>query len=123
MGGRAGVADSMSSGDVPFYDRYYLGGLYSLRGFKFRNISPRQPFNPQNPGVVQDPIGGDSSWFGSVEYSMPIFEKDNGPGVRFAVFYDVGDVGAKPYTFTGNFNDDWGLGLHINIPQTRSVAA
>jgi len=115
--GTAGVADSLSGGDVPFYDRYYLGGLYSLRGFKYRNIGPRQPFNPQNPTVVQDPIGGDSYWFGSVEYSLPIFEKDNGPGVRFALFYDIGDVGAKPYNFTGNFDDDWGLGLHINIPK------
>ena len=40
--GRAGIADSLSSGDVPFYDRYYLGGLYSLRGFKYRNIAPRE---------------------------------------------------------------------------------
>ena len=36
--------------------------------------------------VVEEPIGGDTYWFGSVEYSLPIFEKDNGPGVRFAVF-------------------------------------
>ena len=113
--GRAGIADSLSSGDVPFYDRYYLGGLYSLRGFRYRSIAPRE--TPHFTGVIQDPIGGDSYWFGSVEYSLPIFEKDNGPGVRFAVFYDVGDVGAQPYSFSGNFNDNWGLGLHINIPK------
>ena len=41
--GRAGIADSLSGGDVPFYDRYYLGGLYSLRGFKYRSIAPREP--------------------------------------------------------------------------------
>ena len=41
--GRAGIADSLSGNDVPFYDRYYLGGLYSLRGFKYRNIGPRDP--------------------------------------------------------------------------------
>jgi outer membrane protein insertion porin family len=113
--GRAGIADSLRSGDVPFYDRYYLGGLYSLRGFRYRSIAPRE--TPRFPGVVQDPIGGDSYWLGSVEYSLPIFEKDNGPGVRFAMFYDVGDVGAQPYSFSGNFNDNWGLGLHINIPR------
>jgi outer membrane protein insertion porin family len=113
--GRAGIADSLSSGDVPFYDRYYLGGLYSLRGFRYRSIAPRE--TPHFTGVIQDPIGGDSYWFGSVEYSLPIFEKDNGPGVRFAVFYDVGDVGAQPYSFSGNFDDNWGLGLHINIPK------
>ena len=41
--GRAGVANGLGSGDVPFYDRFYLGGLYSLRGFKYRNIAPRDP--------------------------------------------------------------------------------
>jgi outer membrane protein insertion porin family len=113
--GRAGIADSLSSGDVPFYDRYYLGGLYSLRGFRYRSIAPRE--TPRFTGVIQDPIGGDSYWLGSVEYSLPIFEKDNGPGVRFAMFYDIGDVGAQPYSFSGNFDDNWGLGLHINIPK------
>ncbi len=120
--GRAGIADSLSGGDVPFYDRYYLGGLYSLRGFKYRNIAPRDPnyANPPNPSyqnMANEPIGGDSYWFGSVEYSLPIFEKDNGPGVRFAVFYDVGSVGEGPYAFSGNFDDNWGVGLHINIPK------
>ena len=113
--GRAGVADGISGGDVPFYDRYYLGGLYSLRGFKFRNVSPREP---PYPDVTEDPIGGDTFWFGSVEYSLPIFEQDNGPGVRFALFYDIGSVYNSPYSFQGaNFDDDWGFGLHINIPK------
>ena len=67
--------------------------------------------------MVEDPIGGDSYWMGSVEYSLPIFEKENGPGVRFAMFYDVGDVGAQPHSFSGNFDDNWGFGLHINIPK------
>jgi outer membrane protein insertion porin family len=117
--GRAGIADSLSGGNVPFYDRYYLGGLYSLRGFKYRNIAPRDPnYYPGNPaGVPSEPIGGDSYWFGSVEYSLPIFEKDNGPGVRFAMFYDAGAVGNGPYSFSGNFDDNWGLGVHINIPK------
>ena len=117
VGGRAGFADSLSGGDVPFYDRYYLGGLYSLRGFKYRNVSPRDPTYDINKSMPNEPIGGDSYWFGSVEYSLPIFEKDNGPGVRFALFYDVGSVGEGPYTFSGNFDDNWGVGLHINIPR------
>jgi outer membrane protein insertion porin family len=117
-GGRAGVADGLSGGDVPFYDRYYLGGLYTLRGFRYRNIAPREPFDPTAPGVKEDPIGGDTFWFGSVEYSLPIFETENGPGVRFALFYDAGAVYNKAYSTEGNnFDDDWGLGLHINIPK------
>jgi outer membrane protein insertion porin family len=53
-----------------------------------------------------------------VEYTLPIFETDNGPGVRFAMFYDVGAVYEQAYSTTGeNFDDNWGLGLHINIPK------
>ena len=115
---RASVADSLSGGDVPFYDRYYLGGLDSLRGFKYRNISPREAFDPLYPNVVNEPIGGDSLLFGSLEYSLPILEKDNGLGVRVAAFFDAGEVGTKPYSLSGgNFDDDWGLGFRLNIPR------
>jgi outer membrane protein insertion porin family len=115
--GRAGIAGSLSSGDVPFYDRYYLGGAYSLRGFKYRNIGPRDPtFGPVNPSMPDEPIGGDSYWFGSLEYSIPILDKENGPSVRFALFCDAGAVGAGSYSFSGNFDDDYGLGLRLDIP-------
>ncbi|HEY5297589.1 MAG TPA: outer membrane protein assembly factor BamA [Verrucomicrobiae bacterium] len=110
--GRAGVTESVDPGDVPFYDRYYLGGLYSLRGFKYRNVAPRQPgfFG------VDEPIGGDTLLFGSLEYSLPLFEKDGGLGVRFALFYDVGAVGAQPYSIPDDYDDNWGLGFRLNIP-------
>jgi outer membrane protein insertion porin family len=114
--GRTGVADSLQGGDVPFYDRYYLGGLYSLRGFKFRNVAPRQAFNPQTPYVSNEPIGGDTYWFSSYEYSVPIFEKDGGVSLRFALFYDIGCVDARSYSYSLNYSDDWGMGMRLNIP-------
>ena len=103
---RTGVAESLQDEDVPFYERFYLGGLYSLRGFKYRSVSPRE-------GDISEPIGGDTYWFGSFEYSVPIIER-----LRFAVFYDVGNVAAKPYDYTdmSHFNDNWGVGLRLNLP-------
>jgi len=115
--GRSGVADGLSGGDVPFYDRYYLGGLYSLRGFKFRNIAPRDPYYGINTSMPNEPIGGDNYWFGSMEYSIPIFEKDGGVSLRFAMFYDIGAVGGtEAYSFSSNYDDNWGLGMRLNIP-------
>ena len=114
--GRTGVADSFEGGDVPFYDRYYLGGLYSLRGFKFRNVAPRQAFNPSTPYVADEPIGGDTYWFSSYEYSIPIFEKDGGVSLRYALFYDIGCVDAASYSYSLNYSDDWGMGIRLNIP-------
>ena len=103
--GRSGVVDSLQDSDVPFYERYYLGGLYSMRGFKYRSISPREP-------GLDEPVGGDTYWFGSAEYSIPIIER-----LRFALFYDVGQVSADPYDFSSqDYSDNWGLGLRLNLP-------
>ncbi len=116
--GRVAVADSLSgSYDVPFYDRYYLGGLYSLRGFRYRDVAPRENLFGQPTYFYNEPTGGDTLWFGSLEYSLPIIEKEGGVGLRFAVFYDIGAVGQQPYNFTGDYDDNWGLGLHLNIPR------
>jgi outer membrane protein insertion porin family len=114
MGLRTGVVQEFGKApDVPFFERYYLGGLTSLRGFKYRYVSPRQvPNIPDN-----EPIGGDTYWFGTAEYSIPIFEQEKGVGIRFAVFYDIGSVGANPYNPNfPRFSDNWGLGLRLNLP-------
>ena len=38
-------------------------------------------------------------------------------GVRAALFYDIGSVGASPYDFNpSQFSDNWGLGLRLNLP-------
>jgi outer membrane protein insertion porin family len=110
------TASSFSSEDVPFYDRYYLGGLYNLRGFKYRNIAPRQAYNSLYPYIPNEPIGGDSSWFASAEYSIPIIEKPGSFGLRIATFFDIGAVAATSYTIGTDYNDDVGLGLRLNIP-------
>jgi outer membrane protein insertion porin family len=111
LGGRSGVAEAMRGDTVPFYERYYLGGLYSMRGFEYRAISPREP------GFIE-PIGGNSFWFGSAEYSIPIFETEGGAGIRMAAFYDIGTVGADSYSFnSAGYSDNWGVGIRLNIPQ------
>jgi outer membrane protein insertion porin family len=120
IGGRAGVAQGYgSTSEVPFYEQYYLGGMYDLRGFQYRNVSPRQ-LNPlYSPYQVYyaEPVGGDTFWFASAEYSIPIFEQEHGIGVRFAVFFDIGGVGQNAYSLNpGVFDDNWGLGIRLNLP-------
>jgi len=118
--GNIGVVDAFASGDrgdvgvVPVNNRWYLGGLYSLRGFKFREVGPVDP-------LTQEPIGGGTYWFGSAEYSIPVV-----PRVRFAFFFDAGMVYPGAYSFepqqyadgssTGLYNANWGLGLRLNLP-------
>jgi outer membrane protein insertion porin family len=138
---KGGVAQSLRSGeDVPFYDRYYLGGPDTLRGFDYRGVGPREV---TQDGGAYEPVGGDTYWLGSAEYSVPIIER-----LRFAVFYDIGNVSANPWsnsgynvygrsfappggvpvppfeTFfgtpfignTGAFSDNYGVGIRLNLP-------
>lgn len=123
LSGRAGVAEAFANTlDVPFYDRFYLGGLYSLRGYKYREIGPKELVNNRS----LEPVGGNTYWFGSVEYSIPVIER-----VRLAVFYDIGMVYPEPFSFTqakftdpntgqlistGAYADNWGIGLRLNLP-------
>jgi len=111
--GSAGVASAWGrSQNVPFYERWYLGGLDTLRGFRYRSVSPRDVVPPPASEQSTEPVGGNTYWFASGEYSIPIIER-----LRVAAFYDIGDVDTKSYSFgTENFDADWGLGLRLNIP-------
>ncbi len=96
--------------DVPFFERYFLGGAYSLRGFKYRDVSPQEKgIN----GVGREPVGGNSYYFAYAEYSIPIIEY-----LRVAAFYDMGNVYYDSYDFNiGRYSSDVGVGFRLNIPR------
>jgi outer membrane protein assembly factor BamA len=67
--------------------------------------------------MPNEPVGGDSYWATSVDYYIPIIEKEGGVSLRLALFYDAGAVTGSAYSFsTQFFNDDYGAGLLLNIP-------
>ncbi len=103
--GRTGVAEPYGdSTRVPLFERYFLGGVNSLRGYKYRTIGPQEE---------GEPIGGNTFYFGSVDYTIPIIER-----LKFAIFYDIGNVYLNSYDFNfANFADNWGVGVRLNIPR------
>lgn len=109
--GRIGTVDTYDDSDhVPLFERYFLGGLNSLRGYKYRSIGPYD--------IERDePIGGQTFWFASIEYSIPIIER-----IRLAVFYDIGNVYPDAFSFDTAgpeykvYNDNWGIGIRLHIP-------
>jgi outer membrane protein insertion porin family len=89
---------------VPIFDRLFLGGANDLRGFDFRDISPRD--------INGEPLGGRSKAQFTVEYTVPIIEK-----ARAAVFYDTGFVNAASWDFsTSGLVSDFGVGLRLDLP-------
>lgn len=87
--GMARWVEGWGDSDVPIFERQFLGGAYNLRGFDYRDAGPKDS--------VGEPIGGNMSLFGSIEYSFPIIEK-----VRGAVFWDVGMVQSDLTAATGS---------------------
>jgi outer membrane protein insertion porin family len=90
--------------DIPIFDRYFLGGADTLRGFNFRQVGPRDT-NGQ-------PIGGNTFANATAEYTVPIVER-----IRGAVFFDIGEVERNAYEFSfGDLKSDAGLGVRLNLP-------
>ena len=86
LSGRFEAAYSPSGNDLPLQERYYLGGPNSIRSFKFRTISPKDP-----SGIR---VGGTSELLGTVEYIIPL------PfNIRVAAFFDAGNVWGYNTTF------------------------
>lgn len=74
-------------GSVPIFERFFLGGPNSLRGWKYRQVSPKD-----DTGFA---VGGTKEVLANAEYLIPL------PfGIRLAGFIDIGNV----YTSSENIN-------------------
>ncbi|PXA04711.1 outer membrane protein assembly factor BamA [Coraliomargarita sinensis] len=92
-----------NSTDVPFYDRFYLGGPDTLRGFDFRDVGPRDPDDDD------ESIGGNSYSMVSFEYLFRVAEP-----LGLVVFYDWGFVNEEDFDFSmSDYADNWGVGARI----------
>ncbi len=90
-------------GDAPVFERYYGGGLGSVRGFDFRGISPRQ-------GRKDKVVGGDFKTFLGGEYSFPII----GRALRGVVFLDSGTV--EKNIEIKDYRVSAGVGVRLQLP-------
>ncbi len=105
--GRVGVADAHGDAiKVPIYERYFAGGANTIRGYRERRVSPRDPGN-------QDPIGGESYWVGNIEETFPIVPDL----IKGAVFFDIGNVYPTLEDFgeAGTFSGV-GFGVRVKTP-------
>ena len=100
------TVEAYGDGEVPIFDRLFLGGPRSIRGFQYRDISPR------SVNVPSEPIGGQSSWFATAEYTVPLWRK-----IRGAAFYDIGAVSSDTLNFfEPAINSSYGIGARFDLP-------
>ena len=92
--------------DVPFFEKFFLGGPYNLRGWDYRDAGPQ---------LGTEPIGGNSYTYAGLEYTFKVADP-----LRFAVFYDggylrEGDFKILPGDGQEGWHDNWGLGARIMV--------
>ncbi len=89
---------------VPIFDRYFLGGPNSLRGFGYQDVSPKD--------VDGESVGGNTYANGTAEYTFPIVER-----IRGALFFDAGNVWRDSYQYgLKGLKADVGIGVRLNLP-------
>ncbi len=93
------------SGDVPLFDKLFIGGGRTVRGFEFRDGGPKAYKNGDHVA-----IGGQTSWCATAEYSIPLVSV-----LRFAVFTDIGAVGEDFCDFGDDILWSAGCGLRLDI--------
>ncbi|MEO6577025.1 MAG: BamA/TamA family outer membrane protein, partial [Polyangiaceae bacterium] len=89
-----GLITSPHAEGVPIFQRFFLGGILDVRGYRLRTIGPRLPLN-QSLDVNAPPIpnganiGGNLQAYANLELEFPIVDK---VGIRGVVFMDAGNA-------------------------------
>jgi outer membrane protein insertion porin family len=98
-------------GDAPPFEKYYAGGMHSIRGFDYRGVSTRG--TPTLNGVPiagaekDDPIGSDWIFLANGEVVAPLV----GESLSLLFFVDSGTIDS------GGYRGAVGTGIQIMIPQ------
>ena len=72
--------------ELPFFERYFAGGLRTVRAFNTNSLGPRDLLS-------NDPIGGNLRVVGGADVIFPIPFMEKPPNsVRLSAFFDIGNV-------------------------------
>jgi outer membrane protein insertion porin family len=103
--GRFGYASGIFNKELPLYERFYVGGLYTVRGLGFGEAGPKDP-------DTGDEIGGTEELIFNVDYVFPIFPEMKLKGV---VFFDAGNA-YEDFQDFGTLRYTTGLGFRWLSP-------
>ncbi|AKL97826.1 outer membrane protein assembly factor BamA [Endomicrobium proavitum] len=95
---------------VPLYEKFYVGGADTIRGYKYRT-----EIGPENGGTVMG--------LANVEYKFPIVSDKGKAILQGAFFYDIGgtwdkvsDIDFSLGTGTNNLRSGVGFGIRFATP-------
>lgn len=99
--------------DIPMSERFFLGGVGSVRGYKDFTIGPHFTIVNHSGTDAEkkagDPTGGISSSFISVDYIQEIL-----PILDAFIFIDAGMISERSFNF-GTYRMSYGIGVNIEL--------
>ena len=102
--GRIGyIQEITDEDDIPTYERFYLGGINSLRGL--RNVGPKDP-------ITGDEIGGRTMLNFNFDYIFPLIQS---AGMKGVIFFDTGNAWESTYDI-GDMRETCGVGIRWYSP-------
>ena len=113
--GSVGHIQSLNNFPVPLFERFFLGGVNSLRGYNLREVGPAVQ-------IPNTPAGGDSRFvFGGTkmlqfnfELEFPLYDP---AGFKLVSFFDAGNAYAEDQNYSiTDLRTDYGFGLRWNSP-------
>jgi len=77
--GKFGIIEPYGGKEMPIYEKFFVGGLYTVRGFEYGKAGPVD--------INEDPLGAEKMVVFSAEWIFPLSREI---GLRGAVFFDAG---------------------------------
>jgi len=103
--GQVGYVQQIGSSEIPIDERFFLGGINTLRGFESRQVGPRSPEG--------DYLGGDKEAYFNLEYVFPLL-KDM--GLKGLVFFDTGNAWGEDEDYFSKMRYSVGTGIRWFSP-------
>ncbi len=121
--GQIGYVQQVGGRDIPIDERFYLGGIHTVRGFKSREVGPRMRRTSSNvdPATGAELVtgsdfeftGGDKEAYFNAEYVFPLV-KDL--GLKGLLFFDTGNAWAEDQDFFSSMRYSVGAGIRWFSP-------
>lgn len=102
--GQVGYVTPNGDDNVPLAERFYLGGIRTMRGFKTREVGPRDG---------DEYIGGEKMGYFNFEYLFPISKS---MGLKGLLFYDTGNAWRDSEDYFSTMRESVGAGIRWNSP-------
>jgi outer membrane protein insertion porin family len=88
----AGLITATDGGEVPIFERFFMGGIYNVRGFERNSLGPDlqvATFRDPTASLRDFNIGGTRQIYMNTEVELPVLE---GAGIRLVGFFDLGQA-------------------------------